>query len=66
MIKEKSILIFRIFYVHIHSYISVDTEGKVKSDEEARSLLNRFLGAQVLMSGMESMMANHATSESTK
>lgn len=33
-------------------------EGSAESDEQARSLLNRFLGAQVLLTGVESMMAN--------
>ncbi|KAF2362248.1 hypothetical protein FHG87_006994 [Trinorchestia longiramus] len=31
--------------------------GEVSSDDQARSLLNRFLGAQVLLTGVESMMA---------
>ena len=33
-------------------------EGAADSDEQARSLLNRFLGAQVMLTGVESMMAN--------
>lgn len=45
---------------------AVDPEAKVTSDDQARSLLNRFLGAQVLMSGVESMMASSSISESSK
>ncbi|KAF0292208.1 hypothetical protein FJT64_009778 [Amphibalanus amphitrite] len=33
-------------------------------DDAARSLLNKFLGAQVMMTGMESMMAQSASSQS--
>ena len=33
-------------------------------DDAARSLLNKFLGAQVMMTGMESMMAQSASSHS--
>ncbi|XP_042208872.1 cell surface glycoprotein 1-like [Homarus americanus] len=45
---------------------AVDHEAKVTSDDQARSLLNRFLGAQVLMSGVESMMASSSLSESSR
>lgn len=37
--------------------ISVAENGDTEEDREARALLNKFLGASVLMSGVESMMA---------
>lgn len=45
---------------------AVDHEAKVTSDDQARSLLNRFLGAQVLMSGVESMMASSSLAETAR
>lgn len=45
---------------------AVDHEAKVTSDDQARSLLNKFLGAQVLMTGVESMMASSSISESSR
>lgn len=35
--------------------------GDTSEDQEARALLNKFLGATVLMAGMESMVAKEAT-----
>lgn len=35
--------------------------GDTTEDQEARALLNKFLGATVLMAGMESMVAKEAT-----
>ena len=37
---------------------TLSVEGKVENEEQARSLLNRFLGAQVMMTGVESMLGN--------
>lgn len=42
---------------------NVEESGDSVEDREARALLNKFLGASVLMSGMESMMANSAKEE---
>lgn len=35
----------------------MEEAGDNEEDREARALLNKFLGASVLMSGMESMIA---------
>ncbi|XP_065074893.1 mucin-2-like isoform X2 [Ochlerotatus camptorhynchus] len=42
---------------------NVEESGDSAEDREARALLNKFLGASVLMSGMESMMASSAKEE---
>lgn len=36
-------------------------DGDTEDDKEARALLNKFLGASVLMSGMESMVPREIT-----
>lgn len=36
-------------------------DGDTEEDKEARALLNKFLGASVLMSGMESMVPREIT-----
>lgn len=40
----------------------VKEAGDTESDKEARALLNKFLGATVLMAGMESMVPKEVTS----
>ncbi|XP_062700468.1 uncharacterized protein LOC134284920 isoform X1 [Aedes albopictus] len=42
---------------------NVEESGDSAEDREARALLNKFLGASVLMSGMESMMASSSKEE---
>lgn len=42
-------------------YSTVKEAGDTSEDQEARALLNKFLGATVLMAGMESMVAKEAT-----
>uniref|UniRef100_A0A0P6IWS8 Putative microtubule-associated protein futsch n=1 Tax=Aedes aegypti TaxID=7159 RepID=A0A0P6IWS8_AEDAE len=42
---------------------NVEESGDSAEDREARALLNKFLGASVLMSGMESMMASSTKEE---
>lgn len=44
-------------------YFTVEESGDSAEDREARALLNKFLGASVLMSGMESMMASSSKEE---
>lgn len=46
-------------------FFSVQESGDTAEDKEARALLNKFLGASVLMTGMESMMPREITSVST-
>lgn len=41
----------------------MEESGDSAEDREARALLNKFLGASVLMSGMESMMASSTKEE---
>ncbi|XP_037029828.1 microtubule-associated protein futsch isoform X2 [Bradysia coprophila] len=41
---------------------NVTEDGDTEEDKEARALLNKFLGASVLMSGMESMVPREITS----
>ncbi|KAK7020280.1 hypothetical protein SK128_022568, partial [Halocaridina rubra] len=52
--------------VFLQRRLGIDHEAKVTSDDQARSLLNKFLGAQVLMTGVESMMASSSISESSR
>lgn len=40
----------------LFSPLAVEENGDTEDDREARALLNKFLGASVLMSGVESMM----------
>ena len=42
-------------------FYSVIEDGDTEEDKEARALLNKFLGASVLMSGMESMVPREIT-----
>ncbi|XP_058443381.1 calponin homology domain-containing protein DDB_G0272472-like isoform X1 [Malaya genurostris] len=44
---------------------NVEEAGDNDDDREARALLNKFLGASVLMSGMESMIASGVKEESS-
>lgn len=41
--------------------ITVEEPGDSEEDKEARALLNKFLGASVLMSGVESMVPGEMT-----
>lgn len=43
--------------------IAVEESGDTDEDKEARALLNKFLGASVLMTGMESMMPREITTD---
>lgn len=45
--------------------ILVEETNDTDEDREARALLNKFLGASVLMSGMESMVSSSVKEEFT-
>lgn len=45
-----------MFFIFIEVY-----EGETAEDAEARSLLNKFIGSQVLLSGMEARGSHSAT-----
>lgn len=45
---------------YLNFFRSVEENGDTEDDREARALLNKFLGASVLMSGVESMMPSAA------
>lgn len=48
--------------VHFSIINLVQEAGDTSEDREARALLNKFLGATVLMSGMESMVSKDLNS----
>jgi hypothetical protein len=48
------------------SFCSVHEIGDTQDDQEARALLNKFLGASILMSGVESSMASSMSSSYEK
>lgn len=49
----------KMFVLFIFNAVTED--GDTEEDKEARALLNKFLGASVLMSGMESMVPREIT-----
>lgn len=63
MVKATNILktYFCDLIIFLLYWSTVKEAGDTSEDQEARALLNKFLGATVLMAGMESMVAKEAT-----
>lgn len=56
-----NVLITYVLMEAIFEFYLVVEDGDTEEDKEARALLNKFLGASVLMSGMESMVPREIT-----